>query len=316
MNVGAQEMPAVSVVIPSRNRPVPLTKAVSSALNQTFHDIEVIVILDGPDEQSVAALKAVNDERLRVVSLSELVGGAEARNVGIREARGAWIALLDDDDEWMPEKLAEQMQMALAANGPCLVVTRYIDRGRRADIVHPKTAPTPGQHISDYLFCGVSWLGFRGGFLQTSTWLAPRSAFLSMPFTKGLTRNQDTDWLLRAVPALHMQVLVVWNVLSIFHNVADPGRVTAKSDWRYSINWAVSMREYFTPRAFSFFVATVTIYAAKLQSEPFSAAMEQFKIAKKLGALDLKILWLFFATWFIFPYGRFGMRSRLHHLFR
>src|SRR5580698_546767 len=110
----------VSAVIPTRNRPALVSRAVQSVLRQTHSDIEAVVVIDGPDPETAAALEAIGDPRVRVIALAENVGGSEARNVGAREARGEWIALLDDDDEWLPEKIEKQIQSVLSSNGSIL----------------------------------------------------------------------------------------------------------------------------------------------------------------------------------------------------
>src|SRR4051794_6615715 len=99
----------VSVVIPTRNRPELVCRAVRSALGQNFPHIEVIVVIDGPDIATSSALAEIDDHRLRAISLKESVGGSATRNIGAQNARGDWIALLDDDDEWFTEKIEVQM---------------------------------------------------------------------------------------------------------------------------------------------------------------------------------------------------------------
>ena len=228
-------------------------------------------------------------------------------------ATSPWVALLDDDDEWLPSKLEEQLAEAKTSRPNCLIVTRFIDKRPNADIVQPGLPPRPGQPISEYLFCETSALGFRNGFLQTSTWLAPREALLQVPFTKGLPRNQETDWLLRAVPALNLEVRVVWKVLALFHNESSVGRITSKSDWRDTLNWAVN-GNLFTPRALFYFMAGVSLPAARLSGAPVSVFWQQLKIAFRKGQVTPRALWLFFAGWFVFPYGRFGLRSKLQNV--
>jgi len=92
--------PLVSVVIPTRNRPHLVTRAVHSALTQSLHKIEVIVVIDGPDESTLHILDQIDDPRLKVSMLPQHLGLSDARNTGVREARSQWIAFLDDDDEW------------------------------------------------------------------------------------------------------------------------------------------------------------------------------------------------------------------------
>ncbi|MDQ1489266.1 MAG: hypothetical protein QOJ23_1780 [Actinomycetota bacterium] len=113
------------MVIPTRFRPELVTRAVGSVLAQTFTDFEVVVVVDGPDDETRAALVQVGDDRVRVIVLPEKGGAPNARNVGAGAARGRWTALLDDDDEWLPEKLTRQVA-ALAANPDAEIATSGI----------------------------------------------------------------------------------------------------------------------------------------------------------------------------------------------
>jgi hypothetical protein len=204
------------------------------------------------------------------------------------------------------------MNEAKVAGPNCLIVTRFIDSRPNAKVIQPGIRPKPGQCISDYLFCETSLLGFRKGFLQTSTWLAPRQAFLDVPFTKELPRNQDTDWLLRAIPALNLEVRFVWKPLVIFHNESNGGRITSKSDWQDTLKWATESG-IFTQRSLVSFIAMVCIPAAIAQREPISVFWKQLAVAMRAGRFTPRSAWLFFACWFVFPLGRFGIRSRLQN---
>src|SRR5437764_416053 len=105
-------MPELSVVIPTAGRPALVVRAVGSVLAQTLRDLEVIVVVDGLDPPSEAALAALADPRLRMIVNPRSVGPGEARNVGVAAARAPWVAFLDDDDEWLPEKAARQLAAA------------------------------------------------------------------------------------------------------------------------------------------------------------------------------------------------------------
>src|SRR5437899_2585059 len=100
----------VSTVIPTRGRPTLILRAVRSALTQSFRKLEVVVALDGPDFVTLQKLAEIEDPRLRTVVLQQPDGGSAARNAGVKAASGEWIAFLDDDDEWLPEKIAKQME--------------------------------------------------------------------------------------------------------------------------------------------------------------------------------------------------------------
>lgn len=109
-------MPKVSVVIPTCNRPELLKRAVRSVLAQTFQDFEIIVVDDGMKERAETALRQFHDPRIKYFRNETSLGGGGTRNRGIDEARGEYIAFLDDDDEWMPEKLDKQIRAFSAAS--------------------------------------------------------------------------------------------------------------------------------------------------------------------------------------------------------
>ena len=92
------DLPWITAVIPTRDRADLVTRAVRSVLDQTYPNVDAVVVVDGPDPATVAILTAMNEPRLRVISLDANVGGSEARNIGVRRARGRWVALLDDDE--------------------------------------------------------------------------------------------------------------------------------------------------------------------------------------------------------------------------
>src|SRR6185437_10035805 len=100
--------PDVSVVIPTLHRPDLAVRAVRSALAQTHAALEVIVVVDGPDPGTEAALGRITDPRLRVLVLAERGKAPNARNQGALAATGRWTALLDDDDEWLPNKIRSE----------------------------------------------------------------------------------------------------------------------------------------------------------------------------------------------------------------
>lgn len=102
-------MPKISVIIPTYNRAELLVSAVESILRQTEADIEVLVCDDGSTDDSFARISAVNDSRVRWIECGRGGRPAIPRNHGIHEAKGEWLAFLDSDDRWMPDKLQRQL---------------------------------------------------------------------------------------------------------------------------------------------------------------------------------------------------------------
>lgn len=99
----------ISVVIPAYNRAKTIRGCLESVGNQTFKPFEVIVVDDCSTDNTVEVVNSLDDPLLRCVNLSENMGAQTARNRGICEAKGEWIAFQDSDDEWLPEKLERQV---------------------------------------------------------------------------------------------------------------------------------------------------------------------------------------------------------------
>lgn len=125
-------MPLVSVIIPTHNRASWVKEAVSSVLCQTFRDFELIVVDDGSQD---ATLEGVLEHFPKLVLLrwSKAKGVSAARNLGAWAARGEWLAFLDSDDVWLPEKLAQQVAYLRAHPGLALCQTEeiWVKNGRR-----------------------------------------------------------------------------------------------------------------------------------------------------------------------------------------
>lgn len=132
-------MTKISVVIPTHNRVSLLPRAIKSALNQSFSDIEVIVVSDGSTDGTDEQMKKLSEEDSRIIYISYYPGhnGNYARNTGIKAAKGEYIAFLDDDDEWLPTKLEEQLAVMESDNSIGLVYTGthsiYVDDGIEYD---------------------------------------------------------------------------------------------------------------------------------------------------------------------------------------
>lgn len=104
------ESPLVSIIVPTYNRGEYLRQAVESVLAQTYGNLELIVVDDGSTDATPQYLDSLSDSRVRVVRRAQRSNAAVARNTGLAAARGEFLAFLDSDDLWFPEKLASQMR--------------------------------------------------------------------------------------------------------------------------------------------------------------------------------------------------------------
>jgi glycosyltransferase involved in cell wall biosynthesis len=125
-------LPLISVVIPTRNRHVLLKRAVKSVLEQTLGDLEILIVDDASTDQTHSIVKRNNDERIKYFLLKNKSGGSKARNTGIENSQGKYIAFLDDDDEWLPEKLKKQMEYFYKTNdiGICYTGRQTMKKGK------------------------------------------------------------------------------------------------------------------------------------------------------------------------------------------
>jgi len=105
-----EKQPLVSIVIPTHNRPELVRKAIESVLGQTFRDFEIIIIDDGQEKRAKEAVLMFADDRIRYVAHDKERGCSGAKNTGIREAKGKYVAFLDDDDTWSDNKLSLQIE--------------------------------------------------------------------------------------------------------------------------------------------------------------------------------------------------------------
>ena len=103
-------------MIPTYNRADDLMRAVSSALKQTYPVAEVLVCDDGSSDNSKELITALNDPKVKWIACGKNGGPAIPRNIGIKQSAGNWVAFLDSDDSWHPEKIQKQLQAIHALN--------------------------------------------------------------------------------------------------------------------------------------------------------------------------------------------------------
>lgn len=119
-------MPLISIVIPTHNRPEMLAEALASVRRQTFADYEIIVVSNGETDDNRRTSKAVTKANGCAWYVLNDGNVGSARNLGITRAGGRWIAFLDDDDLWMPDKLEKQLAAA-EQTGVDMVTCDYIE---------------------------------------------------------------------------------------------------------------------------------------------------------------------------------------------
>lgn len=150
-------MTEVTVIIPTYNRAKRVCRAVSSVLDQTFTAFEIIVIDDASTDDTIKRLRKFCS-RVQVISHTKNRGVSAARNSGIKKAKGKYIALLDSDDYWMPEKL--RIQINFFNENPDAVISQareiWIRNGKRVNPAKKHLKPSGDIFIPSLKLCLVS----------------------------------------------------------------------------------------------------------------------------------------------------------------
>jgi glycosyltransferase involved in cell wall biosynthesis len=299
----------VSVVIPTLDRPSLLLRAIDSVLRQTHQEIEVIVVVDRPNQDSLSAVQSVNDSRVRLIvnPYSPTAGGA--RNAGADHATGEWIAFLDDDDEWLPNKLERQIAFT-SGRTPALVscLSRVVTPS--TTYISPQVAYDNSMPIDEYLFDRRSLFG-APGFVQTSSYLLPRQLFDKVRFDP---EGPHDDWgfLLRLSKQVGSRVETVPEVLVVLYfEEQRPSLTKRESSWARSLRWLDGFGPIISRRAYSgFCLGVVGSFAA--QERAYSAFPELLYRAFRNGSPGLWQVLHFLAYWLI-PQ---GARSQLRGFIR
>ena len=299
----------ISVIIPTLNRPKLLLRAINSVLRQTHQEIEIIVVVDEPDEDTVSAVQSVHDPRLQLIVNANSLTAAGARNFGADHATGEWIAFLDDDDQWLPNKLERQIAF-VSGRAPALVscLSRVVTP--TATYVLPQVIYDNSIPLDEYLFDRRSL--FRGtGFIQTSSYLLPRELFDKVRFDIK-SPHDDWDFLLRLSKQVGARIETVPEVLVVLYfEELRPSLTSRTSSWSASLRWLDSIKPIITRRAYSGFCLGVAGSRAA-QERAYAAFPKLLYQAFRNGSPRLWQV-LPFLTYWLTPQ---GFRGQLRGLFR
>ena len=298
----------VSVVIPTLNRPTLLLRAIDSVLRQTHQKTEVIVVVDRPDQDTISAVRSVSDPRIKVFVSPHRLTAAGARNAGVDHATGEWIAFLDDDDEWLPNKLERQIAFV---SGPTPALVSCLSRvvTPTATYVWPPVIFDNSGPIDEYLFDRRSLRG--SGFTQTSAFLLPRWLFDEVRFNIE-SPHDDWEFVIRLSKQAGARIETVPEALVVLYfEEQRPSLTTRTSSWSGSLRWLDSTRPILTRRAYSGFCLGV-VGSRAAREGAYAAFPELLYRAFRYGSPRLWHLLPFLAYW-LTPQ---GFRHRLRASFR
>lgn len=195
----------ISVVIPTYNRAHFISRAIHSALNQTYQEFEIIVVDDGSTDNTEQVVKKFSDKRIVYIRHEVNKGVSAARNTGIKISRGEFIAYLDNDDEWLPDKLEKQITKfnALSDNFAIVYSGAYNVLNKTEEIV---------SEVTPYLRGKIYTIFLKGCIFDPTTAMIRKSCFeKSGLFDESLSSCHDWDMWIRI--AKHYEIDFVPDIL-------------------------------------------------------------------------------------------------------
>ena len=301
--------PYVSIVIPTYKRPEKVIVAVNSVLHQTFENIEVIVVIDGKCNATSKALSLIKDSRLIIHELKHNAGQNAARNKGLSLSKGKYVALLDDDDEWLPDKLSIQVERCKNSTYTFPVaVCKAIARTPKGCYIWPRRFPSTGQHISEYLFRRTSL--FAGeAFIQTSGLLFEKAILRYVNFEEKLKVHDDWQWILEVSNLNGAGFEFIDEPLYIY-NCEQHESETSKTKWEQSLEWIQGhlTAETITKNAYSSFVM-ISVGSNLAKERKWNLFFLPLKLATAKGTPQFIDYILYIGFWIFPPHLRQVIRS-------
>lgn len=179
--------PLVSVIVPTYNRAAIVPRALQSIINQTYQNLEVIVVDDASSDNTQEVITGFHDPRIRYLRHDRNRGGSVARNTGIHAAHGEYLAFLDSDDEWLSEKLAIQIAEMLKTKALFCYCQSYRQQPDGSYVVMPREPFSVGSLLA-YLSGSDSGIGTPAVVVQRGA---------AVLFDETLSIYQDWDWILQ-----------------------------------------------------------------------------------------------------------------------
>lgn len=225
--------PTVSVIIPTYNRAQLIAMAIDSVLAQTYKDLEIIVVDDSSTDNTEELVKGFikRDNRIKYIKHDINKGGAEARNTGIKNARGDYVAFLDSDDMWVSEKLERQINIFEENDDIALVYSNFIrvnDAGEHIGLgIKPKTI------ISGFIFREIL---LRKVYVPLQTWIVRKDCFEEVGgFDTEFRTSHDRDMIVRI--ARQYKIFGVKEPLTLFRRHTITPRLRNVSTKRLEYYW-------------------------------------------------------------------------------
>lgn len=250
----ATSTPVVTVVIPVFNRANSVLPTLESVSNQTFTDWECVIVDDGSEDGEAlrTVLRELDDPRFLYARQAN-GGGGSARNLGIDRAHGRYIAFLDSDDRFMPNKLERMLSNADSTARLVWYSPVLLDRGEDRYWTRPARSIRRGEPAAEYLFVANQ-------LIQTSTLLMPTWLAKEVRFDPSLRKGQDLDFVVRLEALGGASFEMISEPLTVWTDVTEANRTSRTPGHEAPQRWLEGARQLMSERAYHGYRATVLAY--------------------------------------------------------
>lgn len=233
----------ISVVLPVYNRARELERALASIAGQTRPVDEVIVVDDRSTDRSVEAACAFRGPfEVVVLRHDRNAGASAARNTGLAAARGRWVAFLDSDDEWLPDKIERQLAVVQQRGSDDLVLLgRMIVRGPHGDTIEPPSIKAADVGVGDYLFR-------QRGIMQLGTMLLPARFARALRFEVGQQICEDWAFCIGLEEA-GAEIVMLEAPLLVWYDDQRGDRLTLAAPPEMLLDWLERHAHRLSPQA-------------------------------------------------------------------
>ncbi|WP_158582899.1 glycosyltransferase family 2 protein [Lysinibacillus yapensis] len=274
--------PLISVIIPTFNRGNIILDTIQSVLNQTYTNFELLIVDDASTDHTSEMVNSISDQRIKYIKLNQNTKGKEARNKGITESTGEFIAFLDSDDLWAREKLEKQLKFMIKnannINHAFCFTNLYMQKDTKLVNCTNKLF-SPSKNVMDYILS-------EKNIVQTSTYMVSSNLAKRTLFNNTLTKHQDWDFCLRLLKnqaefLFYPESLTIWKV--------DDRKDRISAGYKnidVSLKWLEENRPFLSKKAICGFEMTI-LYGYYLRQKEFKKALKILKTAKNNQALNL-----------------------------
>jgi len=230
-------------VVPTFNRENVIMNCLKSILNQTYSNIEVIVVDDASEDNTEKIVKSIVDKRLKYVRLPRNTKGTQPRNIGIELSKGEYIAFLDSDDTWLPDKIEKQLSLIKRSNYKdvlCFTGIIHSKNSKKNIVINRNLYST--ESIMDYIL-NVGWV-------QCGTFMCSREIAKLTKFSPKVRKHQDWDFCYRLsknnCKFIYLEeALTVYNIENGNNQISTNSRYDLSLEWINSIKNEISVKSYY-----------------------------------------------------------------------